>query len=117
MARITPTQRTLTELKKRGYLADIVERFIPVPPHGIRRDFLHFIDIIALDGERTIGIQCCGATGHKEHKRKILSNPHASTWCKGNRTIELWSWRKVKVKRGGKQLVWKPRIEEIKVPF
>lgn len=27
--------------------------------------------------------------------------------------LELWAWRKVKAKRGGKAMVWRPRIVEV----
>ncbi|GAG50239.1 unnamed protein product, partial [marine sediment metagenome] len=46
-----------------------------------------------------------------EHDRKILSNEFAPEWLKAGGYIELWAWRKVKKVRGGKQMIWKPRVK------
>jgi len=114
---LSPTQRTLRELRNQGRICGIVERFNQyVGPHGIRQDLFGFIDLIALCPERgIIGVQCCGQTGHKSHLVKITEErtEEALAWLECGGKIELWSWRKVKLKRGGKALRWQPRIEEI----
>lgn len=112
----SPTQRTIRELKNQGRVCGIVEKFNSfVGPHGIRQDFLGFIDIIACDVENgIIGIQCCGQD-FAAHYRKITEerNENAFEWLRSGGKIELWGWRKVKLKRGGKAMRWKPRIKEI----
>ena len=111
---LSPTQRTLRELRQLGRVCGIVERFnAHAGPFGVRQDLFGFIDIIALDPERGIvGVQSCGQS-HAAHKRKILEerNQEALEWLKCGGTIELWSWTKRKLKRGGKALRWVPRIE------
>ena len=37
----------------------------------------------------------------------------AIEWLKCNGFIEVWGWRKLKLKRGGKAMRWVPRIKEI----
>jgi hypothetical protein len=95
-----------------------VERFIHVPgTHGYRIDLFGFADIIALCPCRGIvAIQSCG-NSFSDHYRKITETDYiidnCIEWlnCKG--CIEIWAWRRVKLKRGGKRMTWKPRIRTI----
>jgi len=113
---MTPTQRTIRELKSLGRRCGIVERFNAyVGPHGVRQDLFGIIDIIALDPERgVVGIQSCGQN-FAEHVRKFTDERHQECvdWLSTpGAKLELWGWRKVKVKRGGKAERWAPRIRE-----
>lgn len=108
------TQRTLRENRQRGRIAGIVEKWNRYAgPHGLREDLWGFIDIIALDANCIVAIQSTGPSRHAEHKRKILANDVAPEWLKAGGKIELWSWRKLVVKRGGKARRWYPRVESI----
>jgi hypothetical protein len=114
---MTPTQRTIRELKNQGRKCGIVERFNSfVGPHGIRQDLFGIIDIIALDPERgVIGVQACGQD-FSGHFKKITIDRAEQTidWLMTpGAVLELWGWRKVKLKRGGKAMRWKPRVREI----
>lgn len=115
-SRLSPTQRTLRALRQQGRICGIVERFTrQAGPFGMKQDLLGFIDLIALDPSRGIvGVQCCG-TDFKAHIEKILGEcaDLAQEWIKSGGAIEVWGWRKIKLKRGGKAMVWKPRIREI----
>ena len=111
---LSPSQRTIRELKDRGIICGVVERWIPnpkLPGGGMRKDFLNIIDIVALDAGAVLGIQCTGASGFAEHDRKILSSEMSIEWLKAGAALELWSWRRVKLRRGSKALRWKPRIK------
>ena len=114
---ISPTQRTLRELRGMGRISGIVERFNQhAGPFGIRQDLFGFIDLVALDPERGIvGVQCCAGSGHAAHRRKILEEctQEAVEWLRCGGRIEIWSWSKRKLKRGGKAERWCPRVEEI----
>ncbi len=117
MAALSPTQRTLRALRDQGLVCAIVERFNPYAgPHGIRQDLFGCIDIIALDSQRgVVGIQPCGQA-FSEHKNKLLGerNQEVTDWLSTPGTkLELWGWRKVKLKRGGKAMRWKPRLASI----
>ena len=112
---LSPTQRTLRELRQRGCICGIVERFNSfVGKFGIRQDLFGFIDLIALDPDKGIvGVQCCARSGHVAHRTKILENENAPEWIKAGGTIEIWSWGKQKLKRGGKAMRWMSKVETI----
>lgn len=115
----TPTQRTIRELRNQGRVCAIVEKFNQhVGPHGIRQDLFGIIDVLALDPERgVVGVQCCG-NSFSAHYRKLTEErwQECMDWLKTPGTVlELWAWRKIKVKRGGKAERWTPRIKEFTV--
>ena len=116
---LSPTQRTLRELRSQGRIVDVCERWIVNPRHpggGFRKDLFGFIDLIALDSERGIvAIQSCGQS-FKAHLDKIMDSEcteYAIEWLKCGGRIEVWGWRKLKKVRGGKAMVWRPRVKEI----
>jgi hypothetical protein len=111
------TQRTIRELRNQGRVCAIVEKWNPhVGPHGIRQDLFGIIDILALDPERgVVGVQAC-TNSFAAHYKKITEECYQETidWLSTPGTaFELWAWRKLKVKRGGKAMVWRPRIRII----
>ena len=114
---MSPTQRTMRELKNLGRRCAIVEKWnANVGPFGIRQDMFGIIDIIALDPERgVVGVQSCGQS-YAAHMRTLTIERYQESydWLSTPGTVlELWGWRKVKVKRGGKAMVWRPRIKII----
>lgn len=111
---LSPTQRTIRELRNQGTICGVVERFNQhVGPHGIRQDLFGFIDLIALAPNGIIGVQCCAGSGHADHRKKIMANEVVPEWLKSGGRIQIWSWSKRKLKRGGKAERWQPRVEEI----
>ncbi|MCF8051577.1 MAG: hypothetical protein K9L59_10095 [Desulfobacterales bacterium] len=117
MAGLSPTQRTIRELRNQGRVCAIVEKFNPhVGPHGIRQDLFGIIDVLALDPERgVVGIQCTGQD-FAGHLRKLTEERSQEThdWLSTPGTaLELWGWRKIKLRRGGKAMRWAPRVREI----
>ena len=115
MAGLSPTQRTLKAMREQGRLCGIVERFNQYAgPHGIRQDLFGFIDILCLDpADGIIGVQSCGQD-YAGHVRKLTEerNEAVFEWLKHARA-ELWGWRKIKLRRGGKAMRWRPRIGDI----
>lgn len=116
------TQKTLAALREQGCVVGITERFNPfagmlLPSGkrtGHREDLFGFVDIIALRPTGSIvAIQSTGPSGHAAHKRKILDNGNALIWLRCGGRIELWSWRKLLVEKGGKLRRWRARVEEI----
>ena len=107
------TERTLNFLRRKGYDAGIVERFI----HQARRriDLFGFIDIIAIGDGKIWGVQSCGK-GFAEHDNKIRNTPKiaaiAQRWlAKPSGALMLIGWRKIKKKRGGKAFSYEPRVK------
>jgi hypothetical protein len=115
---VSNTQRTIHRLRKQGWDCDVVERWIPIKMHpggGVRRDLFNFIDIIALGHGQIWGVQSCGQN-FKEHDEKIKSHADSALkWHACGGKVMLIGWRKVKKKRGGKQMVWKPRVKVYKL--
>ena len=111
------TQRTLRELRNRGMICDKAEKFNAYAgPFGRREDLFGFIDIVVLDPQDGIvAVQSTGPSGHAKHRRDILDNEYALEWLKCGGTIQLWSWRKMLAKPGGKLRLWKPRVEQIRI--
>lgn len=120
---MTPTQRTLKALREDGFLADIVERYISFggpgssspSRNGVRKDLFGIFDILACaPGKGIIGIQCF-STDWTGHYRTLLEEKREEClfWLNSGGQIEMWGWRKLKVKRGGKAVRWTPRIEVV----
>jgi len=119
-ASTSPTARSLAELRKRGWPAQVVEQHLPYPkPFGTKRDLFGVIDIVAivpideLPGAGCIlGIQATSAlTGgnHAARRDKILAELRAKSWVEAGGRLELWSWSK----RGGRgaRKLWTLRVE------
>jgi hypothetical protein len=113
--------RTFALLRAEGWHVEKVEQFIPggrmesTPEgdmhtgHGTRRDFLGFIDALALRDGAMLGVQMCSQSGYKEHERKVLASPLLRTWlmaAPGHHHVEIWSWRRRKLSRGSKAIRW-----------
>jgi len=121
MAKSTsPAQLTMKSLRANGGKCAIVEKWNKFGGvHGVRQDLFNIIDIIHLDPVRgVVGIQCCAGSGHKKHLEKLIIE-HAQEsldWLSTPGTrLEIWSWSKRKAKRGGKAMIWIPRVEEITI--
>jgi len=115
---VSATQRTLQLLKEQGRKCAIVEKFnYWVGEHGIRQDMFGIIDIVALDFDKgVIGVQSTTGSQYADHFRKLTIERAVQTtdWLRTPGTfLELWAWRKLKVKRGGKAMKWVPRITNI----
>ena len=109
---MTPTARTLKLLRDRGFLAEVVERWIP--GGFVRRDYMGIIDIVAINDLQTVGIQSCGQAW-SDHVKKIQGEGAAAAraWlaCPARKLI-LIGWRPLKVKRGGVAKRYAPRERE-----
>ena len=116
---MSPTQRTLAELRKQGYRAGIVERWLRYAgTFGKRQDLFGIIDIIAISPYITLGVQCC-STGMQEHWNKLTveKNQESYDWLQSpDRKLQIWGWRKLRkkglIKSGAKKKghYWEPRI-------
>jgi len=121
---LSSVQRTLRACREQGRFVEKLEQWIsygnkneppkPGMPSGTRRDAFGFIDIMAIDVDAIVAIQAC-TSGRKEHYDKIVQNEFALAWLKAGGKIELWSWTKKKLVRGGKAVRWTPKIEEITI--
>jgi len=104
-------ERTTAVIRERGHLYWKTEYWNSFSKTKV--DLFNIIDLVVLvPGFCTLGIQVCGSD-FQDHVRKITEEfkENALAWllCPGNQ-LELWGWRQVKKKRGGKAMVWKPRV-------
>jgi hypothetical protein len=107
---VSPTARALADLREMGFVADVVERWIPRA--RVRKDFAGCIDIIAFDDWRTIGIQATSGANHAQRVAKAKAEPRLRKWLTApHRRFEAWSYSK----RGerGKRKLWTLRREEV----
>jgi hypothetical protein len=113
------TQRTKDALRAAGLTCELVEKYnyFAVRPgggRGVRHDLFNVIDILALDHSRgIIGIQSTGPD-YAGHYRKMTEEKWMSAvnWLlTPGCHLELWAWRKLLKKKGGKQRIWTPRIK------
>ncbi len=109
----SPVERTLKLIREQGGFPWIVERYIH--QRKLKIDLLHIIDLIALSSEGIQGWQVCGSD-FGTHKVEMLEEQRENTikWLETpSISLFLIGWRKLKVRRGGKAMCWRPRIGQI----
>jgi hypothetical protein len=88
---VTPTQRSLEQLRRDGWTVAIVERW---NPHArIRQDLFGCIDILALRDGETLAVQTT-STGVAARVRKIADNPNLPAMRAAGWSIVVHGWRK-----------------------
>jgi hypothetical protein len=89
---LTPTARTLTLLRRRGYVADVAERW--VPHANIRRDLFGCIDVVAvsIDQRGVLGIQATSLPNIGARLAKARTLPALETWLAAGNRFEVWGW-------------------------
>jgi len=119
------TERTLAELRARGMVPGIVERWLghvrrPDGGFGIRSDLFNIFDIVALDpgSRRLVGVQSTGSDFMGHLRKMVVDNREVlALWLDCGAHAELWAWRKVKARdaagRAQKRFVWAPRVKAI----
>lgn len=115
---MSPVERTLKELRKQGMYAEVTEKWNAYARK--RHDLFGIVDVLALDINRGfIGVQCTGldfSSHWKAFTTDKLKVRACINWLKTpGGYLEIWSWRKLKVRRGGKALVWMPRITNLRL--
>lgn len=108
----SPTSRSLEECRKRGWLAHVVEKWIP---HTRRRlDAFGFGDVLVMDGRPgSLLIQATSTPNMAARVTKIREEcaEAARAWLAAGNRIEVWGW----AKRGkaGERKRWTLRTVEI----
>ncbi len=107
---MSPTQRSLKRLRDNGWLAAVVEKWIPQVKR--RHDLFGFIDIVAIKGNRTLAIQTTSGAHVADRIAKIKGTPEAALWLASpTREVHVHGWRKVGPR--GKRKVWELREEAV----
>ncbi len=89
----SPTQRSLSELRAMGAVAQIVERWNQWAK--VRQDLFGCIDIVAIVGANIVGIQATSRDNHAARRTKMLAEPRAKAWLDAGGVLEIWSWGKM----------------------
>lgn len=109
---MSPTARALAQLRKDGWLAEVVERFIPGA--RVRKDLFGFIDIAAIHppiAPHTVfhvgifGVQVTTKAHMADRLAKIAAPPcveKARIYLNNGNTLEIWGYAK-QGPRGGRK--------------
>ena len=133
----SPTQRTLAECRRRGWIADVTERWITVPNHpagGKRKDLFGFVDVVAI-GDRTdveeyrhrtfaesladdrsrtfVAIQATSGSNGAARVKKIQNecSEALEAWLAAGGIVEVWAWKRYAKPVDRKY--WRPRIVRV----
>lgn len=106
----SPTSRALERLRKNGWEAAVVEKWIPQTKQ--RKDLFGIIDIVAVVPGFTLGVQATSASNVAARVTKALAEPRLVSWLMAENLFEIWGWSKKGPKGGRKRwLVTKRRIK------
>lgn len=92
----TPTQRTLAEMRSRGYACEVVERWSPFA--RIRQDLFGFIDVLCLGENEVIGVQATSAGNVAARVRKIAEHDNVAAVRKAGIRLLVHGWNGEKLR-------------------
>lgn len=75
-------------------------------------DLMGLFDIIAIFNHALYGIQITSDSHFSAHHKKMIENKNLFYWLDTDNFAWLISWHKKKIKRGGKKIIWVPKIRE-----
>lgn len=87
-----PTQRSLEYLRKQGYRAEVVEKWIPHTRQ--RKDLFGFIDIVAIRDGETLAVQATAGSAVAARVSKIGDAEAIGDVRKAGWRIVVHGWRK-----------------------
>lgn len=105
----SPTERSMRECRRLGWHVQVVERWNPYA--RIRQDLFGCIDLIAIAGDKLIGIQATSGANHAARVTKAAAEPRLRAWLAAGGLFEVWSWSKRARRESGKN--WHVRREEL----
>lgn len=109
----SPTQRTLAELRRRGWPCTVTEHWNPFAK--IRQDAWGFCDVWVMDDlPGSLIVQCTSASHVADRVTKITTGrraPLAVRWLQAGNRIQVWGWGL----RGprGKRKLWTLREQKV----
>lgn len=88
----SPTSRSLEHLRKQGYVAQVVEKWIPAVKR--RQDLYGFIDILAIRDNEVVGVQATSGDNVAARVRKIGEHELVGQVRRAGIRILVHGWRK-----------------------
>ena len=89
-----PTQRTLKEMRKRGYTCAITEHWNAFA--HIRQDLFGIVDVLCLQGDETVAVQTTSDSNVSSRVKKIAEHENTPMIRDAGWKIVVHGWRKVK---------------------
>lgn len=107
----SPTQRTLARLRKLGYRAEVVEKWLPYTRK--RKDLFGCIDVIGIRPGEILGVQATSRTNQAVRLKKSLTEAAEELrgWLVAGGRFEVWGWRKCGPR--GKRKLWQVTRTEV----
>jgi hypothetical protein len=89
---MTPTARSLALLRRAGFLADVVERWIPRA--NVRRDLFGIGDVLAVHPRRReiLLLQVTSGAHVGDRLAKVRERPALKVWLLAGGQFEVWGW-------------------------
>jgi hypothetical protein len=91
MAKTSPTKRTLDYLRREGWTCEVVERWNAFARRRV--DLFGGIDIVAVRGDTTLGVQCTTATNRSARIKKLRELPGVQAWIRAGNLLWVIDWR------------------------
>ncbi len=88
----SPTQLTLAEMRKRGFVCQVVEKFNSFTKRY--NDLFGFIDVLCLGENEIIGVQCTSDSNLSTRVAKITDHENVGAVRKAGIRILAHGWRK-----------------------
>ena len=89
---MTPTQRSLKHYRDKGYIAGVVERWIPQARK--RSDLFGILDIVAVGDGETVGVQTTSGSNVSARVKKIADSDTVAHLREAGWTLIVHGWRK-----------------------
>lgn len=90
--RASSTQLSLQYLRDLGYDADVCERWVPSPHGQVRRDLFGILDLVAIKGSETLGVQTTTRGELPKRMRKIFASDHLPILLGAGWRIVVHGW-------------------------
>lgn len=91
---MSPTRRTLKQLRGDGWDCAIVEKW---NYHArVRQDLFGLLDILAIRGGQTLGVQCTTLSNLGPRIQKFSESAMTGKLRDAGWRLEAWGWRKLK---------------------
>jgi hypothetical protein len=94
--RASTTRLSLEYLRGHGYVVDVVERWVPSGAGGqqVRRDLFGILDLVALRGKETVGVQTTSKANAASRARKMAESDHIrALWAAGWHLVVHGWWQ------------------------
>ena len=91
---VSTVKLSLDHLRALGYVVEVVERWVPDPAGGVRvrRDLFGILDLVALRGDETLGVQTTTRGELARRARKIAESEHVGALREAGWTLTVHGW-------------------------